>query len=220
MPILTNLHWNLTERIWKFVVKFFKFVVSKLVMPAIDKSALLHEMQQHLWEKPLPSGGSGVIVSYTGVLNAESLTSLLGLGEQAVQSSTSQRKITRRVVSVLIESLQNVSRHGHIDDNGDIHLYLTMESTPLGFHIQCGNWVDFDMAATLRERLAAVNGLSHQELRKKYVETLAEGEMSNRGGAGLGLLSIAKKSQGPLNYEFSERGQDLFLFTLGVLVKS
>lgn len=159
-------------------------------------------------------------MSYTGVLNHDAFSALIGLSEQAVHSSTSHRKITRRVVSVLIESLQNVSRHGHIDDNGDIHLYLTIESTPLGFHVQCGNWVDFDMAAVLRERLAAVNGLSHQELRRKYVETLAEGEMSNRGGAGLGLLSIAKKSQGPLNYEFSERGQDLFLFTLGILVKN
>lgn len=159
-------------------------------------------------------------MSYTGILNPESLGALLALSEQAVQSSTSQRKITRRVVSVLIESLQNVSRHGHIDDSGDIHLYLTIESTPLGFHIQCGNWVDFDMAAVLREQLAGVNGLSHQELRKKYVETLAEGQMSSRGGAGLGLLSIAKKSQGPINYEFSERGENLFLFTLGVLVKN
>ena len=121
-------------------------------MPAIDKSALLHEMQQHLWEKPLPSGGSGVIMSYTGVLNHDAFSALIGLSEQAVHSSTSHRKITRRVVSVLIESLQNVSRHGHIDDKGDIHLYLTIESTPLGFHVQCGNWVDFDMAAVLRLR--------------------------------------------------------------------
>ena len=189
-------------------------------MPEIVKSALLQEMQQHLWEKPVPSGGNGVVMNYTGFLNDASLTGLLSLSEQAIQSTSMQRKITRRVVSVLIECLQNVSRHGHFDEHGDIHIYLTIESTPLGFHVQCGNWVDFDMAARLRERLAKVNGLSHQELRRKYVETLANGELSERGGAGLGLLSIAKKSQGPLNYEFSERGDDLFLFTLGVLVKN
>ena len=189
-------------------------------MSEFKNTTLLSEMQQHLWEKPVPTGSSGVVMSYTGALNEDAFASLLHMGEQAVQSSGHVRKITRRVVSVLIECLQNVARHGHVDDNGDIHIYLTLESTPLGFQIQCGNWVDFEMASVLQERLASVNGLNHDELRKRYVETLANGEMSDRGGAGLGLLTIAKKSQGPLNYEFTERGESLFLFTLGVLVKN
>ena len=33
----------------------------------------------------------------------------------------------RRVCSTLIECLQNVSRHGWVDDEGEIQLYLTLE---------------------------------------------------------------------------------------------
>lgn len=189
-------------------------------MSDFQKPSLLQEMRNHLQEKPANSGGSGAILGYTGILNDDVTTALLTLGESAVQSTGHPSKITRRVVSVLIETLQNVTRHGHIDESGEIQVSLSIEDTPLGFQITCGNWVDFEMAAELRERLSAVNGLSHQELRRQYVETLAEGEMSMRGGAGLGLLSIAKKSQGPLNYEFSENGTELFLFTLGVIVKN
>jgi hypothetical protein len=65
-----------------------------------------------------------------------------------------------------------------------------------------------------------VNGMTHDELRKAYVETLCQGELSMRGGAGLGLISMAKKAEGALNYQFEEHGNQLFLFTLGVLVKN
>jgi hypothetical protein len=129
-------------------------------------------------------------------------------------------KRSRRVGHVLIEALQNISRHGWVDVQGETPFFLTLEQTPLGFQIQTGNIVDFDMASELRQRLAAVNGMSRDELRKAYVETLCEGELSERGGAGLGLLSMAKRSEGPLNYQFAECGSELFLFTLSVLVRN
>jgi hypothetical protein len=76
------------------------------------------------------------------------------------------------------------------------------------------------MAADLRTNLSEVNGLTHQELRVRYVERLCNNDWSEKGGAGLGLISMAKKSNGPLDYQFQELEQDMFLFTLAVMVKS
>ena len=181
---------------------------------------LREEMQQRLQGRADSSGGMGVLVSYTGNLAGATSESLLALSEQAVLSAGSPMKRSRRVGHVLIEALQNVSRHGWVDAQGETPFFLTLEQTPLGFQIQTGNIVDFDMASELRERLASVNGMNRDELRKAYVETLCEGELSERGGAGLGLLSMAKRSEGPLNYQFTECGSDLFLFTLAVLVRN
>jgi hypothetical protein len=107
-----------------------------------------------------------------------------------------------------------------VDDEGEIQLYLTLEHTPLGYQIRIGNLVDFDMAAGLRENLAEVNGLTHEELRVQYVERLCNNDWSDKGGAGLGLISMAKKSNGPLDYHFNELDSGMFLFTLAVMVKS
>jgi hypothetical protein len=181
---------------------------------------LREEMQQRLQERAGSGMGMGLLVSYTGNLNPEVSDALLVLSEQAVATAGSPLKRRRRVGHVLIEALQNVSRHGWIDHDGETPLFMTLEQTPLGFQIETGNIVDFDMASSLRERLASVNGMSREELRKAYVEKLCEGELSERGGAGLGLLSMAKRSQGPLNYQFAEFGSDLFLFTLAVLVRN
>lgn len=142
------------------------------------------------------------------------------LAENSLKGKSVKRKLVRRVCSTLIECMQNVSRHGWVDDVGEIQLYLTLEHTPLGIQIRIGNLVDFDMAAGLRESLAEVNGMSHEELRVQYVERLCNNDWSEKGGAGLGLISMAKKSNGPLDYQFNELDSGMFLFTLAVMVKS
>jgi hypothetical protein len=126
----------------------------------------------------------------------------------------------KRVCNVVIECIQNVSRHGWIDEKGETLLYLTLEHTPVGFQIQCGNIVDIDMASTLRSKLNEVNGLNHSELRIRYIEILCQSGMSESGGAGLGLMSMAKRCAGPLEYELTEQDDDLFLFTMTVTVKN
>jgi len=161
----------------------------------------------------------GVLVSYTGPLHAESGDAILLLAESAVAQSGAARKEMKRVCNVLIECTQNVHRHGWIDEKGEILLYLTIEHTPVGFQIQCGNIIDLDMAATLRSKLNNVNGMNHLELRKHYIEVLCEAGVSEKGGAGLGLMSMAKRCAGPIEYELTEQDNDLLLFTLTATVK-
>ena len=125
----------------------------------------------------------------------------------------------KRIGNVLIECLQNVMRHGLIEDNGYTQLYLTLEATPVGFQVQCGNMVDTEMRTILSERLSEINGMEEEVLRKTYIETLCNGEMSSKGGAGLGLLSLAKKANGPIEYRFDTQDDQRELFTLIVTIQ-
>jgi hypothetical protein len=56
-------------------------------------------------------------------------------------------------------------------------------------------------------------------LRKAYIETLCNGELSDKGGAGLGLLSLAKKASGPIEYRFDSQDNERELFTLIITVQ-
>jgi hypothetical protein len=162
----------------------------------------------------------GVLVSYAGPLHSASGDAILLLTESAVTNSGTARKEMKRVCNVVIECIQNVTRHGWIDNNGETLLYLTIEHTPVGFQIQCGNIIDIDMAATLRSKLNSVNEMDHLELRKRYIEVLCSSNISEKGGAGLGLMSMAKRCAGPIEYELTEQDDNLFLFTLTATVKS
>ena len=189
-------------------------------MSSIKQPQLLRELQHAFKQQVGVDQEGNILLGYSGELNSSVTDSLLLLTENAVIGAGATRKQMRRIGSVLIECLQNVSRHGWINDEGKLDLYLTVELTPLGYQIQCGNLVDIEMAADLRSRLSEVNGLTHEELRVRYVDVMCQNELSTKGGAGLGLLSMAKRSNGPLDYHFNEIQQEMYLFTLAVMVKN
>lgn len=188
-------------------------------MKTAHPQRLFSDLQASLQARTAEDDG-GVLLSFSGYLNTAVHDALMLIAENALQGAGAKRKLVNRICSALVESLQNVSRHGWVNDAGNIQLYLTLEQTPLGFQIRSGNLVDFDMAADLRTNLSEVNGLTHEALRVRYVERLCNNDWSEKGGAGLGLISMAKKSNGPLDYQFEELGDNMFLFTLAVMVKS
>jgi len=160
----------------------------------------------------------GTLLSYIGPVDSAGMEGLLSLAEKS-SSAAGGRTLMKRIGNVLIECLQNVMRHGLIEEDGYTQLYLTLESTPLGFQVQCGNMVDSAMRSLLSDRLSEINGMPEEALRKAYIETLCNGEISNKGGAGLGLLSLAKKANGPIDYRFDTMENDRELFTLIVTIR-
>ena len=160
----------------------------------------------------------GTLLSYIGPVDSAGMEGLLALAEKS-SSAAGGRTLMKRIGNVLIECLQNVMRHGLIEENGFTQLYLTLEATPVGFQVQCGNMVDTEMRTILSERLSEINGMDEEVLRKTYIETLCNGEMSGKGGAGLGLLSLAKKANGPIEYRFDSQDDKRELFTLIVTIQ-
>ena len=160
----------------------------------------------------------GTLLSYIGPVDSAGMEGLLALAEKGA-AAAGGRAMKKRIGNVLIECLQNVMRHGLIESDGFTQLYLTLESTPLGFQIQCGNMVDTEMRSLLSERLNDINGMDVDALRKAYIETLCNGQLSDKGGAGLGLLSLAKKASGPIGYRFDFQQEGRELFTLIVTIR-
>ena len=179
---------------------------------------LQRELRTVLQKDHGSEGQFGTLLSYIGPVDSSGMEGLLALAEKSTAVSGG-RTIMKRVGNVLIECLQNVMRHGLIEESGFTQLYLTLESTPVGFQVQCGNMVDSEMRSILSDRLAEINGMEEEVLRKTYIETLCNGEMSGKGGAGLGLLSLAKKASGPIEYRFDTQEDDRELFTLIVTVR-
>lgn len=161
----------------------------------------------------------GTLLSYIGPVDSSGMDGLLGLAEKSA-AANGGRTMMKRIGNVLIECLQNVMRHGLIEEDGFTQLYLTLESTPLGYQVQCGNMVDAEMSGHLAERLSEINGMEEDVLRKTYIETLCNGQLSDKGGAGLGLLSLAKKASGPIGYRFDAQTDGRELFTLIVTVQN
>jgi hypothetical protein len=71
----------------------------------------------------------------------------------------------------------------------------------------------------LSEKIDGLNGMDAMYLKKAYEQTLREGSFSDKGGAGLGLIEIARKSSDKLYYNFEYMGDGKFFFTFNVKFK-
>ena len=165
-----------------------------------------------------------IILSFKGDFSSELLNAFLHLMEAKMNElniGTQQRK---RVLNVLIESLQNL--YHHIESNNEAEI-VKMKETALVlikyyneiFTIQTGNYIDKSSLPDLKDKLNEVNSLNTEELRGLYKMKLENNSRSEKGTAGLGLIDIARKSKNKLDYHFIDVDNESSFFCLKVIVE-
>lgn len=138
--------------------------------------------------------------------------------EAEVLTITEEKKLKKRIFYILVESMQNITRHKAAD------IVPTDGSTPMlaiGKHgenpyILTANPIDTDKISQLKESIDLINATGVGELRQLYRDTLNEGEFNESGGANLGLIDIARKAGGQLQYSFDPIDENHAYFILKI----
>ncbi len=109
-----------------------------------------------------------------------------------------QEGIGKKVSFMLVECFQNVLKHGEglnrqenvRQDEG----MFSFKSMPGVFIINSINFIHNHEIPRLEKLVAQVNSLNEQDLKELYLNSLKNNTMSAKGGAGLGLIEMARKS--------------------------
>ena len=117
----------------------------------------------------------------------------------------------------VLESLQNVSKHGSEDHYADMSL-VVYSKTDNGYTVTTGNVVPAEGSIILREKLEHINSLDADEIREVYRQMLSNSEFSDKGGAGLGLMEMAKKTGNKLDFDFISLNKNHTYFILSKTV--
>ena len=153
---------------------------------------------------------------YRGRFNQEITDNILLLSENKLEKEEQSSKTKKRVYSILVECLQNITRHQ--DDTGDASPdslgYFVLQKKLDKYYITTGNLIDKSNISYIEELIAKINRLEKEELKAYYKEILEEGHFSNKGGAGLGLIDMARKSGNKLQYYFRDVNQSFSYFYL------
>ena len=128
------------------------------------------------------------------------------------------RQTTKRVITVLVEMLQNISIHGERGDNGLMNAYSVVAKGNDYFRLCTGNMLNVASAKSLMRRLELLTEFDKEDLRTKIRQRLSDEGLSDKGGAGLGLLTIAKKAEKGWSYRFDLMEKDMVYFQLNVSV--
>lgn len=167
---------------------------------------------------------SGIILSFKGDVTSDLLTSVLQIMENKMDSIQEEPKIKKKVYHVLVECLQNLYHHmdeipSHINGKDRSAIFM-IGKTEEGYSIITGNYILNENVSGLKKRIDEINSLTKDELKEYYKQVLNNGEMSLKGGGGLGIIDIARKSGEKLTYEFLPLSNNVSFFILKIKINN
>ena len=134
------------------------------------------------------------------------------------KSSTDKKAIKKRLSFLIAECFQNIIRHS--DDNENIdELYpklFALRSLNQISYITTTNIVNKDKQAELDKTLTELGTLDSDQLKARYLEILDQNEFTERGGGGLGLIEMARKSKKAPYFLFDSINDELSNFFMGL----
>ncbi len=167
---------------------------------------------------------NNIMLSFKGDITSELLTSILQIMESKLDNMQEEPKVKRKVYNVLVECLQNLYHHmDEVDqsdatsDSGRSAIFM-IGRVDNQYNIITGNYIKVDNVEILRGRIDKINSLSKDELKEYYKEVLNNGEMSQKGGGGLGFIDIARKSGEKLSYNFLNVDNKYSFFSLNIKI--
>jgi hypothetical protein len=156
---------------------------------------------------------------YRGVITNENSVPLLMLLEKEMENSEFGFVGRKRLFMFVLESLQNVSRHSDQKKHADMSIVVYSKSSN-GYTVTTGNVLPSQKIADLKSKLDEINNLQTDEIRNVYRQMLTTAEFSTKGGAGLGLIEMAKKTGNKLDYDFIPLDDEFSYFILSKTVNS
>ncbi len=165
---------------------------------------------------------NNILLSFKGDITSDLLTSILQIMENKMDNLQEDSKTKKKVYNVLVECLQNLYHHmddatdGKGDKNRSAIFMISKEE--YSYNIITGNYILNENIHGLKQRLDEVNALSKDQLKDYYKSVLNNGEMSLKGGGGLGMIDIARKTGEKLDYNFLDIDKKVSFFTLVIKI--
>lgn len=159
--------------------------------------------------------GNEVLLAYDGVLNVDTISRLETEVEGKVTALAIPKGPLKKIFFISVEALQNMLIHGGKDELGHQHNYFILSKSPTKVEIITANLVSNGSIDKLKGDVERLNSFNDPaELKGYYMEHLEKNEISDKGGAGLGFITIAMKSGNKLGYSFDKISDTLSLFML------
>lgn len=161
-----------------------------------------------------------IVIEYKGEVSSELITNLLEVFESRIDEIEIPSKIRKRLYNVLVEGLQNLFHHAIVSpdskDEGIIIVAIILSNKDGQFTFTTGNYILLENKKKLIDRIEQINSLSKDELKQLYKMILNNKEFSEKGGGGLGMIDIARKTGNKLLYQFYEYSSEIVFYQITI----
>ena len=164
--------------------------------------------------------GQDLILVYHGEFTQETTKSILTMAERGLEAAEEDPAIKRKVFNVMVESLQNIVKHNDepADASAGHRAIFLIGREQNRYAIMSGNPLHKKKVKALEDTLNRLNTLDKEGLKGLYKEIIKDATLSEKGGAGLGFVDMARKSGEKLIFDFPEISKEYCFFCLKVNV--
>jgi hypothetical protein len=147
---------------------------------------------------------NGFSLVYEGEFSHEVMKMFTSMAERDMDKTNEEKSVKRKVFHVMVECLQNMTKHSDDYDYDDrIGNGLFIVGKKDGYwNVITANKILKSKIEDLKLSIDHLNSLSKDELNALYKKQIREGSLSDKGGAGLGLIDIVRKTGRKLDYQF------------------
>ena len=140
-------------------------------------------------------GSKELIVDHFGEFTQDFVNSLTESMEDIMRERGDKKGTIKRMFNILVEALQNVRIHGEKDAEGQQIAFLVISGDEDKYNVVLSNLVKAENVEGLLDRIVRLNDMDEMQVKAEYMAVLDNGIISNKGGAGLGFITMKMKSK-------------------------
>ena len=161
-----------------------------------------------------------VILIYSGDFSQDLTKTLLAFTERKLSSEIIGDQARKKIFNIMVEMLQNISKN-NVKTEAAISMHsplFMIGETDSAYNLISSNMILNSNIQFLRNRIDEVNGLDAEGLKELYKQVRLKSTFSNVGGAGIGIIDMARKSENKLTYSFDETDSNCSMYSLLIKV--
>lgn len=161
-----------------------------------------------------------VIIDFRGPISFETMEELLNKLRYSPAFNELRKPVRKRLYGTVVESIDNIYKYAaynQVDSQGNSRApLLTVKRQGDVFTISVGNLVLDALVDSLKLKLDKVNQLNNEELKSLYEEVINKEAGEADTGAGLGLITMALRTEVDIEYSFEPMDAGYSFFTMKI----
>jgi hypothetical protein len=164
------------------------------------------------------------VLRFSGNIRYDTIGNLIHELKEKIFIMGLKTTLYKKILLVMIESLENMMKYtAHFSGSDNQkklhHPSFSIQKINGKYLINCSNLIENKDIQPLENKLNFLNSLDNYGLKELYKSTITNGQFSHKGGAGLGLIEIAKVSSEKLQYVFEPINDHYSVFRFIIIIE-
>jgi len=151
-----------------------------------------------------------------GTLNKNTIISSINIIESKLKELNYKKTIISRAKLISIELLENILKHQKIETKHQSFFEVGINKNEIVF--KSGNSVNKNSAKKLSSNLKNLTLKNTNAIKELYLERLRNGKLDEKGNAGLGILTILKRSNQKYSFEINPINNSDYYFSNAIKI--